>query len=377
MKHLLFIFKITALIAITFFMGAYVAHASGAPELAVTAGVALTALSFIPQGNHIGVLKTITAADIVTEFGAYYKDGGNKASDIAVKLLVRSDTEKLFNRRITKDTIKQGASAQFTEVLQSFQKQWTPKSSVEFIPLSQPLFNLKIDAQEYPDELKESWLAFLADDGLSRKEWPFVRWYIHSLIDKSHEDYETKIIFGGQYVAPVPGTAGAAKDSADGIKVQINRMAASPSNPLNLLALGAVPTDPVDFVNYLEEFESLMTEDNEILAQNTDGYHMSKVLAQRFKNGMRKKYNTNYAQADIVTLIDSGRPVVGLNSHAGSTKIWATPAINRIQYVKGISNENKMSVENIDRLVKIYTDYWKSAGYWNPAWLYTNDVELV
>lgn len=376
MKHFTPLLKITVLIAFAFFMGAFMAQASGVPEYGVHVGAALVALSFIPQGNkYVGQMNAIIAADIVAEFGAYYRNGGQNIKDVLLQFFVKSETEKIFNRRITEDTKKQGATAEFSSVLQSFQKQWTPKGDVTFSPLSQELFRLKIDVESYPDDLHESWLAFLTDNNLDRKTWPFVRWWVTNIINKSHEDYETQEIFNGVYVAPTPGTPGVTGQSVDGIKVQLNRFNSDGLG--NTITLGAVPTDPVAFVEYMESMDAYISESNEQLFSNLDGYYMSKKLVKRFRTGMRNKYNQNYAQADIATMIDSDIPLIGLNSHSGSTKIWATPKVNRIQYMKAPGNENIMKVENVDRLVKAYTDYWKSVGYWNPAWVYQNDVELV
>lgn len=375
MKHLSKISKSVLMLALAFFMGAFVAQAAGVPEYAMHTGTALVALSFIPQGDAVGQFRAIVVADIITEFGAYYKAGGQNIKDLVMKFLVKSETENIFKRRITEDTKKQGATAEFSEVLQSYQNQWTPKVDVTFKPLAQELFRLKIDAESYPDDLHETWLAFLTDNNLDRKTWPFVRWWVEGIIAKSHEDYETKEVFKGVFVAPTPGVAGITGQSVDGLKVQFQRLNADGLG--NTLALGAVPTDPIDFVDYMEQMDSYISEDNETLFGNIDAYYMSKALVKRFRTGMRKKYNDNYAQADIATLIDSDKPLIGLNSHSGSTKIWATPAINRIQYVKAPANENIMRVENVDRKVKAYTDYWKSVGFWVPDWVYQNDVELT
>lgn len=376
MEHLKFILKITAFLVLSFAFGSFMANAADVPQLSGAIGLVLVAMSFIPRGKtQPGSMSAILAADIVTEFGAYYKNNGQGLKDILTQFLVKSETENIFNRRVTEDTKKQGATASFTSVLQSFQKQWTPKGDVAFSPLSQELFRLKIDVQEYPDDLHETWLAFLTDNNLDRKTWPFVRWWIKGIIDKSHEDYELHEVFKGVYTAPTTGVAGDTGKSVDGLRVQFQRMNADGIG--NTLALGAVPTDPVDFVDYMEQMDAYIREQNEQLFNNLDGYYMNKSLAMRFRKGMRTKYNQNYDQADLATLIDSNLPVIGLNSHTGSTKIWASPKVNRIQYVKAPGNENIMRVENVDRLVKAYTDYWKSVGFWNPEWVFQNDVELT
>src|SRR5690606_20138070 len=108
----------------------------------------------IPQGNaHVGQMNSIIATDVITEFGAYYRKGSANIKDILTAILMKSQTEKYFNRRVTEDTLKQGATAEVTTVLQAFQKQWTPNVDITFLPLEQRLYRLKIDAEFYPDEL--------------------------------------------------------------------------------------------------------------------------------------------------------------------------------------------------------------------------------
>lgn len=374
MKNLISLFKIGALILIAFFMGAFIAQAAGAPEMMVPAGTALVALSFIPKGNMVGQLNSIIATDIIAEFGAYYRAGSANIKDILDQILMKSQTEKYFNRRVTEDTLKQGATAEVSTVLQAFQKQWTPNVDVTFNPLEQKLYRLKIDAEFYPDELHETWLAFLTDNNLDRKTWPFVRYVVKKIIEKSHEDYEKNEIYKGVYSAPVAGTANGAGENVQGLKQQLNDL--HDAGSVNTITMGAMPSTAELIVPYFETFDKSIFDTNEELATEIDAYFVSPKNARLFREGMRAKYNSNYAQADLAKLIDSDIPVIGLNSMKGSNKIWATPKINRVQYVKAPGNENIMRAENVDRLVKLYTDYWKSIGFWNPEWVFQNDVEL-
>lgn len=368
-------FKTILLMVLAFFLGSFVAVAADVPQASNALGFVFVAFTLIPKGEFKGVLNTITAADVVTEWGALYRNQGQTTSDVMVKLRVKSETEALFRRRITNNTILEKVSADFARVLQRFQKAFTPIGGVTFEPQKINLYRLKIDAQETPDDLVETWLGFLTDNNLDRKTWPFSRWYAMQLIEQANEDFEKFEVFGGVPATITPGTATPAGGSLLGIKKQLNDNHAA--GKTTTLSMGAVPTDPLLFVEYIEEMTKLAQAANETLFEEVDTWVMSKTLMRRFMTGMREKYNMNYNQTDIATVIDTSVKITGLNSHAGSNKIWATPAWNRECGIKSPANQNVFQVENVDRTVKYYTDYFKGVGFWIPEYILMNDVELV
>jgi hypothetical protein len=368
-------FKTFVLLSLAFCLGAFVANAAGMPEIAPTAGCVTMAFCLIPNQLQIGTLASITATDIVTEWGALIRSNVATAQDLMVRLRQVSETEAIFKRRITDYTVLERANAQFTPVLQSFQKAFTPIGGVTFKPNKIPLQRLKIDAAEYPDTLVESWLTFLTDTNVDRKQWPFAKWYADQLILQSNEDFEKYEVFGGVPGTVTPGTATVPGTNILGIRKQLND--ANAAGKTLTLTMGAVPTDPLLFVKYVEDMFKLAASTNEVLFQNIDQINMSKTLMRRFMDGMRLKYTMYYNQTDIVTLINTDIKIVGLNSHAGSNKIWATPAFNRECGIRGPQNESVMLVENVDRQVKWYTDFHKGVGFWIPEYIYQNDVDLV
>lgn len=335
--------------------------------VSVFAGVAI--------GEQKGVLNTLTVAAIIAEWGLLYRAGYASVKDLMVQFMVKSETESIFTRRPTESTIMEKAFVEFSSVLQRFQKQWTPKGGATFTPEKVALYELKIDVEEYPDELEQTWLGFLADSNLDRKQWPFTKWYQFYLLAKAVEDYEKYEIFNGVPATVVPGTPNASGTNVLGIKKQLNDGHAA--GKTMTVTMGAVPTDPVLFVSYIEDMYKNAVGVNEELLAEFDGFNMSKTLERRFKTGMRTKYNMNYNQVDTASIIDTNVLVRGLASHAGSTKIWGTPAVNRVCGVKKPKNETIMQVENIDRKVKWYTDFYKGVGFWHLPFVVQNDVELV
>lgn len=379
MKNTIKIFALTLktilLLSIAFVFGFTASTAYGAPDVAPAVGLVFTAFCFIPNQLTAGSFASITATDIVSEWGQVIRSNRAAATDLMMELRVKSETESIFTRRITDLTVLEKANVQFARVLQRFQTGFTPIGGVTFKPNKINLYRLKIDAQETPDILVETWLTFLTDNKLNRKEWPFAKWYAAELLKKSVEDFERFEVFGGVPGTITPGVATAQGTQILGIRKQLNDGHAA--GKTRTLTMGAVPTDPLLFVKYIEDMSKLAMSANEVLFQEIDAFNMSKQLVRRFKEGMRAKYNMAYNQTDLVTIIDTNVAIRGLNSHVGSNKIWATPAWNRECGIKGPENENVMAIENVDRQVKFYTDFFKGIGFWQPEYIYQNDVDLV
>jgi hypothetical protein len=375
MKHLHFTLKTVCILMLAFFFGSFVASAAGFEEIAPTIGLSAVALAFVPKGLGRAQLNAIVIADIIAEFGAYYRPGGQGMKNLIKKFLQKSITEGYFPRRITEATIMEQALVSFQRVLQRFQKQWSPTGGATFTPTKIPLFGLKIDEEFYPDEIEESWLGFLADNNLDRKEWPIVRFMVEGALDKAQEDLEVFEIYKGVLGTITPGVANPAGTSMDGIRKQINSFITA--GDIVPVTLGAIPTDAADFVSYVEE---LINSTPRLLRNNLDYVFMNEDNADLFRDGMTAKYNVNYLaieDAQLTKMRHNNIRVVGLPSMAGDDKVWATPKFNRQGGIKKPGNENIMRVENVDRLVKIYTDYYKGFGFWNPEWVVTNDLELT
>jgi hypothetical protein len=376
MKLLSLSLKTIVIVAISFFFGVLAANAAGHPELAVGAGAAMAAFTFVPKGMNLkGALFTITATDVVTEWGAFYRAEGQGVQDIIVKLMQKSVTAGYFPTRPTDKTILEKVSASFARVLQRFQKGYTPVGGTTFEPLKIPLYNLKIDLLETPDDLEETWLGFLADNSLKRQDWPFIKWYLTQALEQADKDLELNEIYFGVPGSITPGTPTSAGTSLMGIKKQINTF--NTATTLNLISMGAIPSDDEDFVDYVEE---MFASTDTLLRNEIDHIFMEQDKVIRFRNGMRSKYNTYYNQVNdtiITKLRDYNVDLVGLPSMAGSDKIWFTPSWNRQMGIKKPENQQVFQVENVDRSVKAYTDYYKGFGFWIPQYLTSNDVELT
>lgn len=328
---------------------------------------------FVPSAEAAGIsLAAITVADVVTEYGKYYRPEGQGVQDIIDMFYEQSETEAVLRMRPTDQTELRRSSAELTSVLQAFQKKYTPKGGVTFKPRTIPMYKLKIDIAEYPDDLEESWLGFLASEKLDRKQWPFVRWFVEKhVLPKSKEDFELNEIYSGVYEAPAEGVAGADGKSMNGIKKWINDGIADGS--ISPIITGPLEVAAADFVDQVEEF---VKDIDKKMVGKIKSLQMSRSNMIKFREGMRAKYNVNYSQVgDLLQVIDYGIVVKGLPSMEGSDKLWCTIPENAVLGVKKPTNPNIMQIENVDRQVKAYTDFWKGVGFWINQWVYTNDVE--
>lgn len=316
----------------------------------------------------------ITSADVVSQFGAFYQDAGQNENNIHDSLRESLSESGDFTMVDTEDTVLREANVQYQEVLQSFQTTFTPKGGVTFTPKPIQLFNVKVDEAFYPDALKNSWLGFMVDNSLDRTQMPFVKWFIEQYVLKQITTDIIKNMYAASYVAPTPGVAGAANQAFDGLKKIINLGISGGS--IVPIPTGAPSATPETWVNQVEGFTAQIPE---VYWTTKMGIKMSRALALRYKQGRRVKYNSNYAQISDKTVVEDFEDfsIEGRASLTGSTKIWTSPKMNTIMAMKGGSNSSIVEVEKVDRMVKVYTDFWIGMGFINDALVYTNDQELV
>ncbi|MDR6196162.1 hypothetical protein [Siphonobacter sp. SORGH_AS_0500] len=328
----------------------------------------------------------INAAQVITEAGPYFRDGGQGIKDVMTRIMRSSVTDKFFTDiQLGDDTLLMKATAQISDVLQAFQQAFTPKSTTTFELVKIPLFNFKIDLKETPDTLVKSWLGFLTSNNLNRKEWPFIRWWISALVMQKHEEnYEMKEVFKGIYQAPVAGTASATGASMNGIrKVQDDHIASARLAPFDL---GPVPTDAKLVVEYVQEFVNMIPKQ---YWPYLEPIKMSTDVGTLFVDGQDALYNINYNRINELFRVKN-RPVTiashevkaddgtsmriaGLPSHEGSSRIWTTIKGNSVLGIRGAENVGKFEFEQEDRSVKAWTDYWKGVGFWIPEYVFMAD----
>jgi len=316
----------------------------------------------------------LAIADVVAQFGAYYLNNNQNLASLYQLLRRATQTESMFTPVNTDDTIWRAAKTLFTRVVQPFQTKFTPLASVTFVPVEIKQFRMKVDAQEYPDELEASWLGFLDGPDIDRKAWPFVRWYCEIyLIPQVKQDIEQLEIYQGVYQPPVAGQPGAPSTSMDGIKVTINRHITA--GRITPITTGALAIDPLDFVDQIEGFVDGIDKAYWNIPMMLG---LSETLERRFLRGQERKYGKNTGGGALGNVVNNTNITLkGLVSHQNTEKFWCTPVANAIMLRKRAQNQTAIQVENVDRLLKFFTDFSMGIGFIIPEIVFTNDRDLV
>lgn len=318
---------------------------------------------------------TITAANVIAQYGAYYIDEGQNLQSLLMRPFEPFGTRDAFTNVPTDKTQLRYSDVSVGEILQPYQDAYTPKGAVTFKPVTIDLQQVKVDQLFNPNSLVYSWLGFLTNNSTDRKTWPFIKWFIEVyLLNRLFEDIEKTAIYKGVKAAVVANTAGAAADVFDGVKKVIN--AAVTAGSIVPIATGAPNADPVLWCEQLENFVKGIPE---LYWEKEMVINMSRTLALRYMEGKKKKYNMYYGQeADLRSV--SNFPtfkVKGRASMNASAKIWTTPMENAVFAAKGFDNANGFELESVDRNVKIWTDFHIGWSFLLVDLVFTNDQEMI
>lgn len=311
---------------------------------------------------------SLTISDIVTEFGAYYEDAGQNKSRIIRLLTQARELANYVTPIKTDDQIFRLSNAAFTSIVQPFQKTFTAKGSATFTPNELRVYNLKIDDEFYPDDIKASWLGFLAALNVNREEWPLVRWMIEEYYMKQIDrDMELEEYYNGVYAAPSTGVAGATGTGMDGLQKQLQ--AGVDAGTINSVNIGTLSTATI-----FDQVETFTDGISEVY----QGAEM-KVFISRYwyKKYMQDKRSQGFYQKTSDKEIDGGidftpQSVVPLACMTGSNDIWCTPKANLIHLTSQTQTKNKFRVEEAKRCVSIMADWWEGLGFGINQAVWTN-----
>lgn len=312
----------------------------------------------------------MTITDIIIEYGAYYKKNPENMKRIFKMLLAKTRTQEVLTPLITEDTRYQASKSTMTRILQPFQKAFTPISGLTVKPVVINLFEMKADMQETPHDFEATWLGFLTGEDIDVKQWPFVRWFIEEyIIPQIHQDYELNEVYKGVYAAPTPGTAGAVSTSMDGIgKTIADAIIAGTMTPI---VTGMPSLTPATWCDQVESYADAINQNYWDVPMNLC---MSKTLERRFLRGYKAKYGSNTDYKDSKGTVEfTNLNIIGLPSMNGKNRIWSTPTGNAVQLTKKPKNMDTIQVENVDRTLKMYTDFWRGAGFLVNEVVFPND----
>jgi len=328
---------------------------------------------------------SLSVSALKAAFGSYFINAGQGQKDIYEEYLVPSATEAAWAPLITTtDTQVRKMKSSLTDVLQPYQKALTPSGTLTVAPLSKSLTKMKYETIVDPDTIEDTYAGFLASiDTNDRKAWPITRYVAMKMLSKGREAFETKAIYKGVYLAPTPGTAGAAADAFDGLGTQI--AADITATTITPVATGVLATDASDLAKQIEQWvvdcRAVSATQAEIIDNYCTEIFCDKAIALLAAKGFGINYNTQYNQtgASIMTAVYrvqipfTNLTLVGLPSMSGKKRLVMTPSENRLCRVKRPASEAAAEMYVNGREITLFSDHWKAVSYWDPAYMFVND----
>ena len=311
----------------------------------------------------------LTVSSLIREFGAYYESTGQNAKRVLRLMTQPSVTEGFMTSIKTDDTIYKLANSSVSTIVQPFQKTWSPKGTDEFKPVKIEQQHIKADIELYPDDIEATWLGFLSDNNLTRKDWPLVKWLVEShYLPRMRSDMELNEVYKGVFVEPESGVAGTAGTGMDGLRKKLQDGVAD--GTINqVTGLGAL--DEATIFDQVEAFVDGISE----LYQ---GVPMKVFMSQRWV----KAYLRDKRAQGLYTIKGPGEidgsvdflpfEVQILPSMAGTSDIFATPKENMIHLTKKDVNKNRFNIEESKRQVFLMTDWWEGVGFGINQAVWTN-----
>lgn len=312
----------------------------------------------------------IDVSQFAAQLGTYVK---LNRQQIFQKLMMRTVTMQYMSTHMTevqKDADYVLSKSSIDEIVQPFQKGFTPKGLATFEPQKITQRRHKVDFEiDDIDEIVGTWKGFLADEKKTRTEWPLVRYIIERLlIPASHRDRELKMIGKGIYVAPVPPTPSPAQDGMDGyLKVITDGIA---GGTINQVITGAIT--PTNIFDKVEEFVDGIDEEYQHIQMPV---FMSPSNARAYWRDKRNTHgpDANYSPANKDVVDFTPFRVLGLPSMSGSDRFFSTTRENFVRQIHENDGLQNFEVELSKREIAIYGDWHESTGFPVHEVVWAND----
>lgn len=306
---------------------------------------------------------TIDVSDLYTEFGTYISQ-----TDKPILQSLTQKTESM-NHMTTKVAITEwrASAAYIDSVVQQFSHKWTPLGATAFTPMTIKNYRHKINVPITPDEINDSWLSHLYDEGLTPEQMPITKFIINNLIlPKVEEDRELKLIARGKFTEfgsyPDTGDAGQATGgSMDGFITQLVALYEDKANNnVNFISLGGISTS-----NIVDKMEQFVDTIDELYQTKRMKIHTAQSLYRMYKRSYREAYPlTKNEDESTANQIDfSSQLIVPLPSMAGFGHFFCTPQDNFVRLRHKNNAASKIYMQTQDYDVKVFAEWWEGVGF--------------
>lgn len=377
------LFTLTFLFALVATMAAATGQAQPAGPAWEAVALALGALAVMPAiGKALGgfratglLFTSVVISALNTAYGAEFRDNSKSAADLTEKLFESAAFDSLFTIDYTDLTVWEKGTSESGPITQAFQEGFTESGTFTFKPSKFPLFDIKMDMRLSSHKVKRSFIGWAHRNNRPQTDQEFVNYIINVLAAPQHvEDVELYGCWSGVHVAPTTGVAGAPGAMMDGFRKYIND--AITANTITPIATGSAPSDPEDYVDWVEGFAKQLPNPEKNTPMTVA---MNLTAFERFQEGMRIKYHTYYKADDADktrVCVNPRLTVQGFAAMGSSSKIFCAPKFNLVKAVN--QGEGPLfNFEQQDRSLKVFGDYMLAYGVWNHDRFYTNDVDLV
>jgi len=310
----------------------------------------------------------ITTTDIVREYGAFYQDNGQNKKRILNLLSQGREFTDLATPIKTDDTIFRLANATFNSLVQGFQKAFTPKGGVAIVPNEIRLYRFKIDDEFMPDELYATWLGFLTQKSVDRKDWPFVKWLIEVYYTRQiDQDMELNEYYKGVYATPEAGVAAPNGTGMNGLQKQLQL--GVDAGTINSINIGTLDKDTI--FDQIEEFTDSIAEVYQGIKMNVC---MSRAWYKKYMQDKRAQgFYMKTSDAQINSGIDfTPLDVKPLACMVSTDDIFCTPAENLLYISPATFTKNQFKLEEAKRAVAVMADWSEGLGFGINQAVWTN-----
>lgn len=313
----------------------------------------------------------MNVTEIKTAYGAYYENAGQNMKRILGMLSQGLVTPGICTEIKTDDTVFKLGQLTLGNIVQSFQKGWTPKNVAAFTPNELRLYQFKVDEEINPDDIEATWLGFLAGAGVDRQSWPLIKFLLEhpeqGYLAKINSDMELYEYGKGVYVAPTPGAAATTGNSMNGIiKLLTVGVEAETINSIDIETLAAST-----IFDQVELFVDGIAETYQNVKMNvcmSPKWHRA-YLRDKRANG----FFTLQTAGEVTNGVDfTPQQVVALPSLSGTDTIFATPQTNILHLTKKGTNKTNIKIEEYRRTVSLMCDWWEGIGFGIDGAVWTN-----
>jgi len=312
--------------------------------------------------------NTVNVDELYEEFGTYLSQF-NIRLDIIQKLTQRTESQLYMT---TKQAITEwrAATGLITSVVQQFVAKWTPLGSSKFTPVTIKNRHHKVNLPITPDDINDSWLSYLYDEGMTVDQMPVTRYIIEQMLrPKIEEDIELLMIATGEFEELSDVSEGdpgqATGKSMDGYITILKNKKAEGTTNVNFFTPSQEITDD-SIVDVMEEYADWVEDEAPLYAKKGMNIFIDPVLNRKHDRRYRELYPTTKNEDGARRGPDfSNLNFVPLEAMRGSGTFFSTPKENFIRLIhkNAAGGETKLFLQVENYTVKVFAEFWLGVGF--------------